>query len=238
MTARKQRAAEAAGDLADAPFLDDAERAESEWLLARENDASAPAPSSKIASDYVEIEDLLGNLPSGPSDETWQDEVLRAIASSASPSPPWWRRPIVRWAMGGTLVTAAAAAVLLLRPRPRASELEVAILHDGATRSDSKEVVVGDQLVVRARLRGTGDLRVFRSGGTLVAKCPDGPGCTASTHGEQAIEITLDAPVRYQVILVVGMEDDTAPNSTMDAYLDAARAANARIIMYQPIDVH
>jgi hypothetical protein len=237
MSARKQRPGEGPNDLAEAPFLDDAERAESAWLLAREHDPSAPAPSPKIASDYAEIEDLLGNLPLGPPDESWHDEVLRTVASPPSPSRSWRRRAITRWATGGALVAAAAVAVLLLRPRPRTDELEIAILHTSATRSDFQDVVVGDRLVIKARPNGAGDLRVFRSGGTLVARCPDGPGCGASTQGEYALEITLDAPVRYQVILVVGMV--TAPlGGTMSAYLDAARAVNARIIMHQPIDVH
>src|SRR5258705_1365671 len=109
--------------------------------------------------------------------------------------------------MGGALAAAAADAVRLLRPRPRGGELEVAILHVDKTRGDPREVVVGDRLVARARPRGAGDLRVFRSGGTLVARCPDGPGCTESADGEHAIEITLDAPVQYQVILVVGMDN-------------------------------
>jgi len=164
---------------------------------------------------------------------------LRTVASPPSPSPSrsWRRRAIARWATGGALVAAAAVAVLLLRPRPRTDELEIAILHTSATRSDSKDVVVGDRLVVKARPNGAGDLRVFRSGGTLVARCPDGPGCSASAQGEHILEITLDAPVRYQVILVVGMVTASL-GGTMDAYLDAARAVNARIIMHQPIDVH
>jgi hypothetical protein len=77
-------------DFVDAPFIDDDERAESEWLLARDNDPDARAPSSEIASDYAEIEDLLGNLPTGIADEVWHDEVLRAaIASAPSPGDNW-----------------------------------------------------------------------------------------------------------------------------------------------------
>jgi hypothetical protein len=244
VSARKPGAGEDTSDRAAAPFVDDAARAEFAWLLAREDDPGATAPTSKIASDYAELEDLLGDLPSGTNDESWQEEVLRTVASSTSPSRSTRRRPIARWMTGGAAaVTAAVAipaavvAVSLLWPRPRAGELEVAILHVGNTRSDPKEVVVGDRLVARAQPRGAGDLRVFRSGGTLVAKCPGGPGCSASAHGEQLIEITLDAPVQYQVVLVVGMSNASL-DGTMDAYLDAARAAHARILMYQPIDAH
>ncbi len=73
-------------DLVDAPFIDDDERAESEWLLARDNDRDARAPSTEIASDYAEIDDLLGALSTENSDEIWHDEVLRAaVASVLSP---------------------------------------------------------------------------------------------------------------------------------------------------------
>lgn len=230
-------------DLAEAQFLHPTERAESEWLLAREHDPRAPPPSPEIAADYAVIEDLLGSLPAGPSDEGWQEDVWRALSASIRPastplastvSPPWWRTPVSRWSMGGALVAAAAVIVLILLPR--APELEVTTSHIGAMRGASDEVVVGDHLVVTARPREVGDLRVYRSDGMLVARCPNGPGCRNGSREEQTIEITLDAPVQYQVILVDG--GNALPDGAMDAYVDAARAANARIIMYPPIDVH
>jgi hypothetical protein len=75
-------------DLVDAPFIDDDERAESEWLLARDHDPAAQAPSSMLASDYAELEGLLGNLPAGVADESWHEDVLRAAVSSAPASRP------------------------------------------------------------------------------------------------------------------------------------------------------
>jgi hypothetical protein len=221
-------------DLADAPFIDEAERAESNWLLARETDHDARPPSSKIASDYAELEDLLGSLPPGLPDEHWHDEVLRIASSSASPSRVWWRRSAFRWAIGGAFVTASAAAVWLLMPRAPA-ELEVAIHHVDPTRGD--EVAVRDHLIVTARPLESADLRVYRSDGKLVGSCSSGQSCSASAKREYTIEVSLDAPGRYYVILVVGPLD--APLSgTMDAYLGAAHAANARIVTYKPIDVH
>lgn len=252
MTTRKRGAAPEADDLADVPFLDDAERDESAWLLARERDPGAPAPALNIASEYGEIEDLLSNLPAGSLDERWQDEVLRAASPSAPPSRPWWRRAAFRWAMGGTFVTAAAIAVLVLISRAPTPELDVAILDADPARGRSREVVVGDQtrsasekaavgsrLVVTARPRGAGDLRVFRreaTDGTLVAGCPHGPKCVAPAQGEYTIEITLDAPGEYQVILVVGMSN-ALPSGTMNAYLKAASDASVRIVMSRPIEV-
>lgn len=226
-------------DLAHAPFLDEAERAEAAWLRARDHDPTAPAPSPAIARGHAELEDLLGELPPDASDERWQDEVSRLAASSVAPARPPQRRRVYRWALGGTLVAAAAVAAVVLRPRPRprAGELEVAIRPGDPARGDSREAVVGDRLVIRARPRGAGDLRVYRADGALVARCPDGPGCTTPAHGEHAIDVRLDAPVQYHVILVDGLTGDL-PGRTMDAYLDAARAANARIVTYPPIEVH
>lgn len=237
MTRRPPDGAPDADD-AGAALLDDAQRAEAAWLIARDRDPTAPPPSAQIARDYAEIEDLLGRLP-GPPDEGWHDEVLRAASSVTSPSQPR-RAPFRR----SHIATAAVAAVLVasialwLRP-PRApdAELEVAIRHTDQPRGDSRETVVGDQLVVTAHPHGSGDLRIFRSDGTQVARCPGSPACKTSTPRELALQLRLDAPVRYHVILIVGMNDGV-PDCTMNTYLDAAHSAHARVVQYAPIDVH
>ena len=225
-------------DLDDAALLiDDAARAESDWLLARERDPDAPPPSSEIARDYAEIEDLLGNLPLPPIDERWHDDVLRAAAATVPRPRPWWRTAVFRWTTGVGAVAAAATAVVLLVPQKPLPELEVAT-HDGpAMRGDAGEVKVGDTLNVIARPDGAADLRVYRSDGKLVARCPDGPHCRTGNHGELTIEAVLDAPLQYQVILVAGMPG-ALPNATMDAYLEAATAAGVHPAMPRAIDVH
>lgn len=217
----------------DEDDVSDAEAPESRWLRARDSDPTAPAPSPEIARDYEEIEELLASLPMGAPDPAWQEEVLRTAA----------RRKVFRWTLGGALVTAAAAATaaILLFPRTPA-ELEVEVLpgnmrgdsHKG--RSEPREAAVGDHLVITATPRGQGDLRVYRPDGKLVAKCPGGPSCTSAAQGQYTLDVPLDAPVHYRVILVVGRSD--APvGATMDEFLDAARVANARIISYPSIDV-
>lgn len=221
MTARKR---------IDLPVLHDADQVEVEWLLARERDPGAPAPSPSIAADYAELEDLLGNVPLECPQDSWHDDVLRAASAAA---PPWWRSAGVRGVLAGAAIV--AAAVWVLRPEP--PELEVTVHHLGTTRSSPDETVVGDRLVVTARPREAGDLRVYGSDGTLAARCPNGPGCTPGSDGAQTIEITLDAPVLYRVILVDGASH-ASPYRSMDEYLDAARAAHARITLHAPIDVH
>jgi len=220
-------------------------RAESAWLLAREHDPAAPPPSPSIARHYEEIEGLLGALPAERFDERWYDEVLRlAAAASVRPSRPWWRRRVYQWAMGGGLIAAAAAGVMVLRPSvsgPSADELDLTILHQGQARGDSRSAALGDHAIIRARPRGAGEprsasqLRVYRADGALVAGCPEGPGCIAAAPGEHALEVTLDAPVQYYVVLAVGVAD-RLPDGPMNAYLDAARAAHVRTT-HQVIDV-
>lgn len=233
MTRRKRSVTGEVGDLSDLPFVDDAERAEAAWLLARDHDPCAPAPSPEIAADYAKLEHLLGCSPAGSLDERWHDEVSRAAA--VLPPRPWWRTTASRWAIAGALATAAAVVVWIRFPRP--PELEIVVHHAGATRGGPGEAAVGDHLVVTARPREAGDLRVYRSDGVLIARCPRGPGCRAGSHDVQTIEITLDAPGRYQVILVDGVSD-APPDGAIDAYLDAARAAHARITIHRPVDIH
>lgn len=225
----------------DNPDLDDAERAEAGWLIARDRDPTAPPPSPQIARDYAEIEHLLGRLPE-PADDRWHDDVLRAAASVTPPSQP--RRAVFRRSRVAAVAVAAiaiAGIALWLQPsRPPEAELEVAIRHTDLSRGDSREVAVGDRLAVTARPHGTGDLRVFRSDGTQVARCPGGPACNRSTPREPEldlqVDLRLDAPVRYHVILVVGM-NHAVPDCTMDAFLDAAHSAHSRVVQYAPIDV-
>lgn len=228
-----RRAGQGADELADASFDAGAERAESAWLQAREHDPYAVAPSAQIARDHAELEHLLGALPAS-SDERWHDEVLRKVRALPS-SRPWWRRSRARWSISGA-VAAAIALVLLVRARPHADELDIAISHVDRTRSAPEEVVVGDRLVVTARAPAAGDLRVYRAGDALVARCPGGPRCTATPDGEQIIEITLDAPVSYQVVLVVG-RTELSPGGTLAALMSAARTANVRVLTPAPIDV-
>jgi hypothetical protein len=225
------------GDLVDAPFLDDTERAEASWLIARETDVAAQALSPAIARDYERLEHLLDSLPAGRRDERWHDEVLRLARSSAAAPQPWWRRPFVRWSLGGGALAAAAVAVVLLLVQP--PELEIAI-HRGTRSRDTGDVVVGDRLQVTARPRhGGGDLRVFRANDALVARCPGGPGCVSSTE-PYAIDIPLEQPVPYQVILVVGDQRalHALPETPMAAYVNAARAASARVVLLPPVDVY
>jgi hypothetical protein len=229
---------DAASDaLLEGALQDNAMRAESEWLLAHDADPDAPAPYSGIANDYAYLEDLLATLPTDGPNDRWRDRVLNAAASSVSRPRSRLRGTAARWVTGGAFVAAAAVVAWTLIPRDPAAELEVAMWRDpGARPRDSSKAIVGDHLVVRARPNEPGDLRVYRSDGKLVARCPDGPGCRPPTHGEYTIEVTFDTPARYHVFLVIGIVD--APlGGTMDAFLEAVAAAKAHVVLHPAIDV-
>ena len=77
---------------------------------------------------------------------------------------------------------------------------------------------------------------MYGAGGKLVSRCP-GPGCAVGSEEGYTIDVSLEAPVRYYVILVIG-RIDVPSGATMDEYLTTARTANARVVSYPPIDVH
>jgi hypothetical protein len=185
--------AEASGELL---FPDADERAEAAWLIERERNPGTPAPSPELAREYAELEDLLHAMPPGLSDTSWQDDVLQKALVIAAPSRPT-RRPAAWIAAAGGLAAIAATAMLWRRPAG-AQGLDIAFQKVAVTRSDPKDNVVGDLLIVNAGSRRGGDVRVYRDD-TLVAKCPNGgPECT-TTPDRYTIKLTLKAPGRYQV---------------------------------------
>ena len=86
-----------------------------------------------------------------------------------------------------------------------------------------------DHLVVHARREQPANLRVFRSDGKFVAGCPDGPHCRSATNTDYIVDVPLEAPVSYHVILVMGTLD-VPTSATMSAFLEAARLAGARVV--------
>lgn len=261
---------EPAGESTDAPMkapMDEEARAEAEWLLAKESSPDAAAPSAELAKQHEELSHLLATLPAGKSDERRHAAVLERVAaaraakraandassassasrpSSPSPAAPapraWWRRPAARGAAGALAIAAAAALWVNLKPKrpPAPSEIHLAVYHQEQVRSSPDEIAVGDRLIVKAKPRGRGEVRVFRSDGTEVGRCPGSPTCAMSADGQLTLEVSLDSPVQYRAIFVVGVEPAALapPGASMNAYLEAARAADAEFVLPQPIDVH
>lgn len=237
MSPRKRDSAEL--DYAELPLPEDA-LAEAQWLMARERDPGAPPPSPEIAADYAELERLLAELPLGAPDDGWHDEVLRKARAAAPPplaTQPWWRRQ-ARWKLGG--LVAAAALVVVLLWVPPGDVLEVAIRpgpqqRGDIRRGDTMRAVLDDQLVIQARPDGTGDLRVYRRDGKLVGRCPDGPGCSGGRE-DYLLELRLDAPGQYDVVLVTGGAAGIPVGSKED-FLAAAHQQGADVVAHGPIIV-
>lgn len=200
-----------------------AEDAESEWLRARSRDPGASPPSPALVGEHAQLEGILGNLPTMRVDESWHDDVLKAAIQDQRTA----RR---RWA-AAILGTAAVVGVIWLWPadRPRDPMFDMWIRHPNGVTLGS-DATIGDHLMVRARLDADSDLRVYRDRTVLLARCPRGAHCSSSgtDADERLIELTLDLPGEYDVLMVAGV-GEALPDGPMDAFLAAARTRSARV---------
>lgn len=234
-------------DFANPTFDSDAERAEHEWLIAREANPDAPPPSSEVAQRYAHLESLLSSLPPptpDPADDAqWQEALLcRAAERAASPPTPirraWTRRPVTYGAVG---VGLAAAAILLifLYPRKPTGDLDTVALaytvtHAGTQRAAPQDAALHDYFESQIP-NGEHDLRLYRPDGTLAARCPGGPGCTTTSSGSQ-LRVQLDLPGRYSVFLVIGTTK-LPVEGTKSEFLERVRVAHARMKPPRVFDV-
>jgi hypothetical protein len=174
---------------------------------------------------HAQLEDMLGNLAALRVDDSWHDDVLKAAIRA--------HRRVTRRLWTTTILGAAAVmSVIWLWPshRHRDPTLEVQVAHPhGETRGG--EAAIGDLLIVRAQLEPDSDLRVYRDRTAVLARCPQGPGCrpSGSSTDEPLIHLTLDLPGEYDVLHVTGAGSALPKDGPMDAYLAAARNANARV---------
>lgn len=171
-------------------------------------------------------------------------EPVRAGASAPAEAPvaPVGARtdviPLRRrhrgWLIAGPTVAAAAATIGFFVMRagtvtPALGVSYVVAAGDGITRG-SDGAKLHDHLKVTARLADAGAMRVYRDDRVLVAECPRDPACTSRTTGKlttHELDLALDAPGRYQIVLVVG--DAPAATGRIGDDLAAARAAGATI---------
>ncbi len=220
------------GGTLDEPPKDARERAEAEWLLAREKDPAAPPPSAAVAREYEELEQLLGSMPDGPSDQSWHDEILKKAKAKAKPaledgigngeivpkpSPrrhPWWKGAAALWAGGGLATAAAAAAVLTVvttasKPTP-ADDGNLLV----ATNMQAKLRGAGDKpgsLDITSR---SGDVRVFRktsptSAGSQYARCATAGDLCKIAGDKLTFHVVLEQPGEYQVVWLPRALEDT-----------------------------
>jgi hypothetical protein len=230
-------------DYSNPTFDSDAERAEHEWLIAREANPDAVPPSPEVAQCYAHLESLLSSLPAPADDAHWQEALLkRAAERGDSPSParrPWRRRPEV-YATAGAIFAVAAILLIFLYPRKptidpdAAIALAYTITHSGTQRADPKDAAIHDSFESRLP-RGDNDLRIYRPDGSLAARCPEGPGCTTTAGGSQ-LHVQLDLPGRYSVFLVVGTTKIPI-DGTKSEFLERVRVVQARMEPPRVFDV-
>jgi hypothetical protein len=234
------------GNSVDQPASDASERAEAEWLLARETNPAAPAPSPQAAAEYVELEHMLATLPDPRSDHSWHDEVLKKALASPDevkgemlrPTPAarraWWKRSATRWGGGAAAAAAAAAAAIVvvgLRAEKRTSreesEVAVAPSYEGGVRGDS------ERLSGISASGPKGELRVFRKAsltatGYLVARCVPSEVRCKEKGNELVLSISLEEPGYYYVVsadrAVTGADD-----ATLEEFQQAARRQGLKV---------
>ncbi|HWU91524.1 MAG TPA: hypothetical protein VN253_29855 [Kofleriaceae bacterium] len=239
------------------------EERDHEWLLARERGEDVSHVAAATRAPYDEIGELLAKLPGMALHTGWKQRVLAAIdadearpAASPKPAPAPRRR---RWIAGAAVAGLAAAIAIFVvisrgssRPEPRTSVAELAHLESrialtaevrggtGTPRGQGEEARLGDRYVVRARITGPAELRLYGDTGELLATCTERGGCTVEHDGEGrtlVLEIVLRARGEVRLVAFTGAR---IPASTGELArdLDAATQAGVAYEARRPIVVH
>ncbi|HET9620479.1 MAG TPA: hypothetical protein VFP84_03855 [Kofleriaceae bacterium] len=203
----------------------DEDRAELEWLIARESAPDAPPPSPEVAAQHARLEALLRSVGAEADQDSWHAGVMKQIEDaqrdSIAAARAARRKRLVRWTLSVGAIAVAAGLLFVLLPRPAAAvELQASIQPAEVRRGDAP-YAKGDRLIAKAPA-GDHDLRVYRPDGSLQARCPDGPACTTSPHGMK-IEIVTDMIGTYRVLLVVD-GSVSVRDEAVDAFVDRATA--------------
>lgn len=237
-------------DLSGLPFSNEEERAEFDWLVARETDPDAPAPTARTAAEYADLENWLGDIPSPPLDDAWHDQVLHRARDMSMPSEP--RHARGRWVAVGAGLAAAAVILMIMRPapdRPKTDALAESASFEitpQQTRGDTgaARYVVGVHTHVRAAVESrlvikrplpAEDVRLYE-GEALVARCPDSVPCHKDEAGER-IDYVFAATGRYTLIVIGGPGQNDLPTTLPLAELKSAAGRAHRHLVETQIEV-
>lgn len=184
---------------------------------------------------YQQLGRALAALPAMKAPAGWERRVFEALpeTETAQGRVAW-----VPWAFG--LAAAAAVAFIVWQlNRPSAGELSVRqelVATAAGRRADS--AAVGDTIRVSTN-GGNGDvreLRLYRDGGDVVARCPGDAGCRV-VDGSPELTFTLKAPGSYRSLVIVGTREAPKPIGALDADARAASAAGASVEVSRAVDV-
>jgi len=202
-----------------------AEDAELAWLCARRRNPDAPPPSLALAREHAQLESTLRNLPSIRVENNWHDEVLRtALRAHRRTTRGKWTAALLM------SMAVVAGGTALWRPA-RGPELTLEFSYKQVTRGGELSASIGDKLLVTAWADSDSELRVYRNGFALLAHCPGDSRCASpgGARNEQRLELSLDVPGDYDIILVVSAGRAFA-GASMDEYMSAVITAKARFV--------
>jgi hypothetical protein len=223
----------------------DDRKADEAWLLARESadDGTAvAAPSDETRRVYDALAAELAQLPAVPAPAGWRDRMLAALDEPvAAPAPAPRPRPTRRWALIAAPLAMAAAVLLIWRlsaDRPQQIAIDVEVRAGDVVRRAGEAPTVGDLFVARVLLPGAGELRVYRNGAHMAARCPGHPACLpvrrVGDRDEHAIELPMTSKGDYLAIVIDGAIGLDLTGS-LDGDVRAAKERGARVVIGKSI---
>jgi len=198
---------------------DDEPDDEDDWLLARERGLPGPAVSDETAARYAQLQSLIKDLPATPAGVAsrggWEQDVFAAIdAAEAEPEAPrnLASLPLTnpaapkrmarsrRWGVTiASVATAAGVVILLAVYRHRGAPVVPTLafeVQSGSRLQRGAAASVGDTLIVRGVVEGSGELRIYDAAGAEQARCTaPAPGCTVE-RADKRTTLQLTMPLR------------------------------------------
>lgn len=214
-----------------------------DWLLARERGEDVSDVPAQTRARYTELERLIEALPGQSPLSGWKRRVLDRLDVPVESVPrvaPSRRRR--GWAITGAAIAAAAAVAVILAWRggtlhPPATDVIVMTEIRRAGQPHRGDVGVGDTWIVWAEAHRTIELRVYGDAGEPLARCPEGPGCTATQDGDRhrlVLEVGFGAPGDARAVVFEGPR--MPPGRNLEA--DLAEAHRMAIDAHQVAFVH
>jgi hypothetical protein len=225
----------------------DDRKADEAWLLARESaeaGAEVAAPSDETRRVYDALAAELAQLPAPRAPAGWRARMLAALDEpvaveppAPAPAPAAKATPRRRWWLVAAPLAAAAAALLVWRAsaeRPHELALHVEVRKGDVVRRAGEAPAVGDIFVARVLLPGAGELRVYRNGTHMVARCPGHTACLpvrrVGDRDEHAIELPMPSKGEYRALVIDGAIGlDLTGSLDGDARDAKARGAQVRV---------
>jgi hypothetical protein len=208
------------------------------WVLAKEAGVAPPTIDAARAAQYELLKTLLAEEEKAEPPKGWEARLMTALPADALPKS--------RRLRGSGLVAVAAvglaAAVVLMVNRQRSDDAFEPRLTLGVLRGEDPHrgptAAVGDSLELKLEVGAQGELRLYRTSGELVARCPGDQRCRESSvdhHRILTLVFQLTEPETYRA---VGLSQALGPSSAgLDADLSASTRKGLTVTTLPPIEV-